>query len=271
MEIPDIITGDIQIRRLDIPEIGEWLISPPQAIPPVSPITQQIGVPIVNIPGCVEANKEKNPKNTSLLEDDPKGTITFCDAGTPSFNPIEYEPEQVIPTTPAPVPKTKTPEKPESLPVPEVKVPELPINTANVECPTKVQQAQEPIGTLVEGFRKRVVGYELIDNTCVQITEKVPLPTQIIEGLPNTGQVVQVGSVAVIATTSALLAKPLADILLKAVKPTVKKVMKKITSIRGKKPLILSVRERRAEQRQMNHAVKALRSVFPRRKKKQKG
>ena len=271
MEIPDIITGDIQIRRLDIPEIGEWLISPPQAIPPVSPITQQIGVPIVNIPGCVEANKEKNPKNTSLLEDDPKGTITFCDAGTPSFNPIEYEPEQIIPTTPAPVPKTKTPEKPESLPAPTVKAPELPINTANVECPTKVQQAQEPIGTLVEGFRKRVVGYELIDNTCVQITEKVPLPTQIIEGLPNTGQVVQVGSVAVIATTSALLAKPLADILLKAVKPTVKKVMKKIASIRGKKPLILSVRERRAEQRQMNHAVKELRSVFPRRKKKRKG
>ena len=271
MEIPDIVTGDIQIRKLDIPEIGEWLISPPQAIPPVPPVTQQIGVPIINIPGCVEANKEKNPKNTSLLEDDPKGTITLCDAGTPSFNPIDYEPEQIIPTTPAPVPKTKTPEKPESLPAPKVKAPEIPINTVNVECPTKVQQAQEPIGTLVEGFRKKVVGYELIDNTCVQITEKVPLPTQIIEGLPNTGQVVQVGSVAVIATTSALLAKPLADILLKAVKPTVKKVMKKIASIRGKKPLILSVRERQAEQRQMNHAVKALRSVFPRRKRKQKG
>ena len=180
---------------------------------------------------------------------------------------------KLIPTTPTPVPKTNTeePDKPESLPAPKVKAPELPINTANVECPTKVQQAQEPIGTLVEGFRKKVVGYELIDNTCVQITEKVPLPTQIVAGLPSGGQVVQVGSVAVIATTSALLAKPLADILLKAVKPTVKKVMKKIASIRGKKPLILSVRERQAEQRQMNHAVKALRSVFPRRKKKQKG
>jgi hypothetical protein len=273
MEIPDIITGDIQIRKLDIPEIGEWLISPPQAIPPVPPVTQQIGVPIVNIPGCVEANKEKNPKNTSLLEDDPKGTITLCDAGTPSFNPIDYDPEQIIPTTPAPVapvPKTTTPEKPESLPTPEVKAPEVPINTANVECPTPGQQAKEPVGTYLEGFRKKVVAYELKGNECVQITEKVPLPQQVVAGLPSGGQVVQVGGVAVVATTSALLAKPLADLLLKAMKPAVKKVIKKISTLRGKKPPILSVRERQAEQRQMNHAVKALRSVFPRRKRKRK-
>jgi hypothetical protein len=44
--------------------------------------------------------------------------------------------------------------------------------------------------------------------------------------------------------------------------------MKKIAKIRGKKPPVLSDGERRAEQRQMNHAVKELRSVFPRKKKK---
>ncbi len=37
----------------------------------------------------------------------------------------------------------------------------------------------------------------------------------------------QVGGIAVIATSSALLAKPLADLLLKAVKPAVKKVIEK--------------------------------------------
>ena len=78
----------------------------------------------------------------------------------------------------------------------------------------------------------------------------------------------QVGGVAVIATASALLAKPLADVLLKAVKPTVKKVMKKIAAIRKKPIPVLSKGERQAEQRQMNHAVRELRSVFPRRKKK---
>ena len=76
------------------------------------------------------------------------------------------------------------------------------------------------------------------------------------------------GGIAVVATTSALLAKPLADILLKAVKPTVKKVVKKIATIRKKPIPVKSSGERRAEQRQMNAAVKALRSVFPRRKKK---
>jgi len=105
-------------------------------------------------------------------------------------------------------------------------------------------------------------------NECVQITEAVPLPQQIVAGLPSGGQVVQVGGVAVIATASALLAKPLADILLKAVKPTVKKVMKKIAAIRKKPIPVLSSGERRAEQRQMNHAVKELRSVFPRKKKR---
>ena len=120
----------------------------------------------------------------------------------------------------------------------------------------------------MEGFREKVIGYELIDNTCVQLTEKVPLPQQIVAGLPSGGQVVQVGGVAVIATTSALLAKPLADLLLKAVKPAVKKVMKKIAALRGKKSPTPSVKERQAEQRQMTAAVRALRSVFPRRKKK---
>ena len=114
---------------------------------------------------------------------------------------------------------------------------------------------------MLEGFRKKVVRYELIDNTCVQITEAVPLPQQIVAGLPSGGQVVQVGGVAVIATTSALLAKPLADILLKVVKPTIKKVMKKIAAIRGKKVKPLSVSERRLEQRDRNHAIMELRRV----------
>ena len=103
----------------------------------------------------------------------------------------------------------------------------------------------------MEGFRKKVVAYELVGNECIQRTEKVPLPQQIVAGLPSGGQVVQVGGIAVIATSSALLAKPLADLLLKAVKPAVKKVMKKIAALRGKKPPVLSAGERRADQRQM--------------------
>ena len=63
-----------------------------------------IGVPVVDIPGCVEAHQTNNAKNNAIKEEDPKGTYTICDAGIPSFNPINYEPEQMIFTRPAPVP-----------------------------------------------------------------------------------------------------------------------------------------------------------------------
>ena len=265
MEIPKITSPDIKIEKIDI-QISPTVTQNYTSVPIAPPVVIDIGVPVVDIPGCVEAHEANNKSNT-VGQDDKEGLVTYCDSGIPSYNPISFEPEQMIITEPAPVPKTKTPDPPET---PEVKAPktEAPAATAKVECPTKVQQAQEPVGSFVEGFRKKVVGYELIDNTCVQITEKVPLPKQIVAGLPSGGQVVQVGGVAVIATTSALLAKPLADLLLKAVKPAVKKVVKKIASLRGKTLPVQSAGDRRAEQRQMNHAVKELRSVFPRRKKK---
>ena len=275
-EIPEIKTTGISIDTIDIKEIPMWRSSPTVGggLPLPPPVTVNIGVPIVDMPGCVEAHEQNTNRERSgiISEDDPKGVRTYCDAGVPSFNPIDYNKEELQFTGPpkAPVTKTESPKPPTpEVKSEDVKPPSPP--TANIECPTKVQQAQEPVGSFVEGFRKKVIGYELIDNTCVQITEKVPLPKQIVAGLPSGGQVVQVGGVAVIATTSALLAKPLADLLLKAVKPAVKKVMKKIAAIRGKKPPILSSGERRAEQRQMNTAVKELRSVFPRRKKKRKG
>ena len=265
MEIPIISSPDIQVREIEVPKVitaTEYYTSTPLA----PPVVVNIGVPVVNIPGCVEAHQTNNAKNNAIKEEDPKGTYTICDAGIPSFNPISFEPEQMTITRPAPVPKTKTPETPELPKTPEIKPP--PASTVKIECPTKVQQAQEPVGTFVAGFRKKVVGYKLIDKTCVQITEEVPLPKQIVAGLPSGGQVMQVGGVAVIATTSALLAKPLADLLLKAVRPTVKKVMKKIATIRKKPIPDFSSGERRAEQRQMNHAIRELRSVFPRKKKK---
>ena len=264
MEIPKITSPDIKIEKIDI-QISPTVTQNYTSVPIAPPVVIDIGVPVVDIPGCVEAHEANNKSNT-VGQDDKEGLVTYCDSGIPSYNPISFEPEQMIITEPAPVPKTKTPDPPET---PEVKAPktEAPAATAKVECPTKVQQAQEPVGSFVEGFRKKVVGYELIDNTCVQITEKVPLPKQIVAGLPSGGQVVQVGGVAVIATTSALLAKPLADLLLRAVKPVTKKVLKKIAALRGKKPPVLSAGARRAEQRQMNDAVKTLRSVFPRRKK----
>jgi hypothetical protein len=264
MEIKEINVSGVDIPDITIVDPRNYS-SPP--IPLAPPVVVNIGVPVVDIPGCVEAH-ESNNKSKTVGQDDKAGLVTYCDSGIPSYNPINFEPEQIIPTAPAGV---DTREKETPKPPGQVELPQAaPPATAKVDCPTPAQVAKEPVGTYVEGFRKKVTEYKLIGNECVQITEKVPLPQQIVAGLPSGGQVVQVGGIAVIATSSALLAKPLADLLLKAVKPAVKKVMKKIAAVRGKKLPVLSVGERQAEQRQMNHAVKELRSVFPR-KKKSKG
>ena len=263
MEIKEINVSGVDIPDITIVDPRNYS-SPP--IPIAPPVVVNIGVPVVDIPGCVEAH-ESNNKSKTVGQDDEAGLVTYCDSGIPSYNPINFEPEQIVPTY-TPKVDTRQPPAPEVPKTPEI--PKTPVSTAKVDCPTPAQEAKEPVGTMVEGFRKKVVAYELVGNECIQRTEKVPLPTQIVAGLPSGGQVVQVGGIAVIATSSALLAKPLADLLLKAVKPAVKKVMKKIAALRGKSLPVQSVGERQAEQRQMNHAVKELRSVFPR-KKKRKG
>ena len=248
---------EIQIRNLDIPPVPDWLMQYPQAIPPVVPVTQNIGTPIVDMPGCVEAHPDGGPQ---LAQDDPRGARTYCDGSVPSFNPIEYSPEEMLITKPAKT-ETRQPEQPEVPKTPELPAASAPA-TAKVDCPTPAQAAKEPVGEYLEGFRKKVTGYQLIGNQCVQQTEKVPLPEQVIAGLPSAGSVMTTGGIAVVATASALAAKPLADILLKVVKPTVKKIMKKIAKIRGKSVPVLSVAERQAEQRERSQAIRALRSAL---------
>ena len=254
--IPNITSREIRIGDIQIQEIPTYdLNSTSYSIPVTPPVVVNIGVPVVDIPGCVEAH-QTNSKSKTVGQDDENGLVTYCDAGIPSYNPINFEPEQMIITAPAEV-DTKQPETPKVPKTPEIPKAAQPV-AAKVDCPTPAQEAKEPVGTYVEGFRKKVVAYELVGNECIQRTEKVPLPQQIVAGLPSGGQVVQVGGVAVIATTSALLAKPLADLLLKVVKPTIKKVMKKIAAIRGKSVPVQSLRDRQAEQRLRNHAIRKL-------------
>jgi len=252
MEIPDIRIrgGDIDIIR--IPFTPDYLLEPPQALQIQPPITNQIGVPIVDIPGCVEAHEVD--ENNMLEGDDPKGVKTFCDGQVPSFNPIDYNADELQFTGEAQVPPVRPPESP------EVKSPEVPkkTNTAEVKCPTEAQELKEPIGTLVEDGTKKIVEYRLVGKECIPVKEDIKIPDQIVQAIPTAGSITTTASIAVVATTSALLAKPLADLVLKAVKPTVKKVIKKIAAIRGKSVPVQSLRDRQAEQRLRNHAIRKL-------------
>ena len=261
MPIPDIRLDNIRIRDVVIYDVPKWMSSdPPQAIPAVPPVTMEVGTPIVNIPGCVEAHKD-NRENVNLKNEDDKGTMTLCDAGTPSFRPIDYDSSKLdLEQEPPEPPAYKPPPKPET---PEAPAPKAPKTKEEMtECPTRAQQLKDPVGKILEG-NKKITGYEMVGKECLPVMEQLSIPDQIISNIPSAGMVTTTASIAVVATSSALLAKPLADLLLKVVKPTVKKVLKKVATLRGKKIPVQSANERISEQRQRNHAVKALRSVRP--------
>lgn len=212
---------DIEIRDLNVPDIQPWVTNPPTSIPIAVPVTVKIGVPVVDIPGCVEAHESKN-KNKNLTQDDENGVVTYCDSGIPSYNPIDYSPENLTITKPAKVPKVPSP------PTPEIPTPEIPAT------PPQTAVIKEPVE---------------------EVPPEIPWTE---EYLPSPGAVTTTASIAVVATTSALMAKPLADLLLKVVKPTVKKVIKKIAAIRGKSIVVESVKDRRDHQRIRSHAIRKL-------------
>ena len=227
----------IGIDNINIPEVGSWYTNQPQAIPLAPPVTLNIGVPIVDVPGCVEAH-ETNSKSRTIAGDDPKGLVTYCDGNLPNYNPINFEPEQIIPT---PVPKVDTRQK--------EKEKEDNIDAAG---------AASKINT-IKCKPDEILNLQL--NRCEKIQEPItetPSKPWVEEYLPPLGAVTTTATIALVATTSALAAKPLADLILKAVKPTVKKVVKKIAAIRGKTVPVESVWERRDQQRIRSHAIRKL-------------
>ena len=267
MEIPEIRSGirEINIRsaEINVSEIRPWEIrSPVVDSIGLDPITNQIGRPIVEIPGCVEARQSNNMQ---LLEDDPKGNLTLCDGSLPYFRPIEFNPEVILQTPPPKVDnKKKDTPKPEA---PKAEIPKPPpappvTPPAAVECPTQALLDEQPVGLMFDNGRKEVTGYRLEGNQCVVETKDVSIVQQAVNALPPTGTVVTTASIAVVATTSALLAKPFADILLKVIKPTTKKIIKKIASIRGKEVKVESVKDRRDAQRDRVNAIQALRKAL---------
>mgnify|MGYP005993034537 FL=1 len=228
--MPNINIPEIRVRSLDIPEIPKWLTDASLSLPSAPPVVLEIGLPIVDIPGCVEAHETNNPKNNQIKSDDGRGVKTFCDAGIPSYNPIDFNAEDHIQTPKAPIPPYKAPEPPKDIPIQDIPKP-APAQTATVE-----------------------------------IVEEIPPPEPEIpwqeKYLPAPEAATTTAAIALVATTSALLAKPVADILLRVIKPTIKKVVKKIASIRGKKLPVLSLSDRRAEQRDRNRAIRQLRSAL---------
>ena len=190
--------SEVEIKGLAIPSVPHtWINSPHISIPRVPSITDTIyiGVPIINVPGCVEAHKD-GKKNKVLKDDDPDGTQVFCDAETPSFDPIEYTPEDLIIIQEAPPPPVSNTEQP---PLETPPIPEIPKTTKDKEVLTTEEQST----------------------------------TWVEEYLPSPAEISTTTSIAVIATGAAaatpLLLRVVKPVIQKAWKTIQKKLGKKIT------------------------------------------
>tara|TARA_E500000305_G_scaffold32300_1_gene24401 strand:+ start:968 stop:1867 length:900 start_codon:yes stop_codon:yes gene_type:complete len=267
--VQPIKTNTSKVKKIDlsgIPVDRVWMVTPPESTPITVPVTQVIGSPIVNVPGCVTVHKEnarERNKNKQLVNDDPKGNTTLCDAGAPYYYPADYDYRDLTWTTVNPneenVDEGVNTEDP---PAPNLDTPEPPPTPTDtdgeVECPPPNARR---IGDLSQNGKERVKEYKLTPDgrICETIWEDVPA---IDAYLPAINVVTTTAGIAAVATTSALLAKPLADLLLKVVKPLVKKVIAKVKEkVLGKKPPVLSLRERILKQKEANAAVKAARQL----------
>ena len=249
-EIRDI--RNVEVRDIRIPS---WMTNQPR-LPSAPPVTVQVGVPIIDIPGCVEAHLDnKKGTNDKLVEDDPDGARVFCDGNMPSFNPIDYNPEELKYEQPPPKPPVvRPPETPAPPEVPKDAVPKTE-EKEEVECPPPNAPR---IGDVAQNQKERVSGFELQNGVCVTLYEDIPWQAQY---LPAPQVAATTGAIAVVATSSALLAKPLADLLLKVFKPVIKKVITKVSKLRGKKVKIESLKERRDLQRERSQAIRTLRRM----------
>tara|TARA_R100000278_G_C5458378_1_gene159966 strand:- start:423 stop:1202 length:780 start_codon:yes stop_codon:yes gene_type:complete len=253
-EIRDIDIRNLEVRDINVPS---WMTTPPR-IPSAPPVTVQVGVPIIDIPGCVEAHLDnKKGTNDKLVGDDPDGVRVFCDGNMPSFNPIQYEPENMVIERSAPVPKVNPPE----VPTPEVPKDAAPKVEAKItpDCPGPNAPR---IGDVAQNQKERVSGYELQtvngELVCVTLWEDIPFVSQY---LPSAQVATTTAAIAVTAASSAILAKPIADLLLKVFKPVIKKVITKISKLRGKRVKIDSIKERRDLQRERSQAIRTLRRM----------
>jgi len=258
------------IRPIGIGAIADarvFMNNTPTVVPPVVPVTEIIGSPVVNMPGCVKVHKEnvKNPKNKNkmLVDDDPKGNTVLCDAGAPYYEPADYDYRglswQTVYSDSEETPEGIDTGEPPTPDIPDApSPPDTPGETAGeVECPPPNARR---IGDLNQAGTEKVIGYKLTPDgkVCETQWETLSFTEQYLPSVPI---VSTTATIAVVATSSALLAKPLADLLLKVIKPVVKKVLAKVDKIRGKKEKVLSVKERMEAQRDRNQAIQTLKKA----------
>jgi len=226
--------NEIEVPNITIPNVvsnQHWLNGIPNVPSNHPPITTQIGFPIVEIPGCVKMHKDNKdhvtrmPFDHDLVNQDEDGVTTLCPHGEyPSYDAMEYTPEQLIIQRETPPPPVEPP--------PEIEAPEIPDTgdlgkDEDVPCPGP---GNLRLGDLTQSGDERVVGHKLSEDG--KVCETLYEPTSAVEKfIPSTNQATNALAIAVIATAGAT-ATP---IILRIVKPILTKIWKTIQKKMGKK------------------------------------
>ena len=211
MDIPQIVIPEINISTINIPQHNAYQIL-------------SVPLPSLKLPGCVKYHRDASPKNTALYNDDPTGTVISCPYGSmPTFEPMLYDRRKIeIVETKQEEKKISNKEQPKY----EQKKPKLPEKKEEeffIKCPGDNDQR-------VGDFRndkklERVVGHKLSDDgkECITLYEDTKFIDQY---LPSPKAAATAAGIALVAATTPLLVN--------AVKPLVKQIIKKITSRKSK-------------------------------------
>ena len=105
-EIPEIGINNVGINNIQIPNIHYYV---PHTQTP--PFILNIGVPIVDMPGCVKFHPDakKNREQPNLKEEDSSNLKVLCDATYPTYDAMDYTPEDLLIYRETPPPKVEPP------------------------------------------------------------------------------------------------------------------------------------------------------------------
>ena len=220
--------------------VPSWMYTQPNINNLIPPVVVNIGNPVVDMPGCVKMHKDNKkhktgvPIDKDLVENDSKNAMTLCPDGSyPSYSAMNYEPDQLLMTYESKAPPVAPP------PEPDIDTPETPtIPKAGNEKPDCPGPTSLRIGAVGPNEKEKVIGHELQKTQqgtwiCVELYEDINVVEQY---LPSAQVAMTTASIAGVAGASALLAKPLADLLLRVFKPAIKQVLTKVNKMLGKTP-----------------------------------
>ena len=229
MSIPHIHVDNVNTVQIPNVFVPNWQLHQPTVDHLIPPVVVNIGNPIIDMPGCVKMHRDNQyhksglPVDRNLVEDDPEQVMTVCDATIPSYDAMNYEPEQLI--------IQREQEVPAVAPPPEVDPPEVPDTGGlggdeEVACPGP---GQLRVGDLTQAGDEKVIGHELSEDgkVCVTLYEDT---SAVEKFLPSVNQSTTTVAIAVLATAGAA-ATPL---LLRIIKPIIKKLTDTIKKKLGK-------------------------------------